>query len=69
MRIGNAERSVLVALAHAAVLAEMEQCEWHKTIHQSRVDECIFSAEKKWSKEKLAAKLTAGADIVKSVYR
>ncbi len=27
LRIGNAERSVLVALAHAAVLAEREQCE------------------------------------------
>ena len=26
LRIGNAERTVLVALAHAAVLAEQEQC-------------------------------------------
>ena len=28
LRIGNAERSVLVALAHAAVLAEKERCRW-----------------------------------------
>jgi ATP-dependent DNA ligase len=28
LRIGNAERSVLVALAHAAVLAEKERCKW-----------------------------------------
>jgi len=28
LRIGNAERSVLVALAHAAVLAEKERCEY-----------------------------------------
>ncbi len=27
LRIGNAERTVLVALAHAAVLAEQESCE------------------------------------------
>lgn len=27
LRIGNAERTVLVALAHAAVLAEQEICE------------------------------------------
>ncbi len=26
LRIGNAERTVLVALAHAAVLAEQERC-------------------------------------------
>ena len=26
LRIGNAERTVLVALAHAAVLAERERC-------------------------------------------
>lgn len=29
LRIGNAERTVLVALAHAAVLAEQEICELH----------------------------------------
>ncbi|KZP31375.1 ATP-dependent DNA ligase [Athelia psychrophila] len=50
LRIGNAERSVLVALAHAAVLAEKE------------------NAGKKWSEEKLATRLTEGADIVKAVY-
>ncbi|KAL0071951.1 ATP-dependent DNA ligase Cdc17 [Marasmius tenuissimus] len=50
LRIGNAERSVLVALAHAAVLAEKE------------------SSNKKWSNEKLAARLEEGAEILKSVY-
>ncbi|KAL0581628.1 ATP-dependent DNA ligase Cdc17 [Marasmius crinis-equi] len=50
LRIGNAERSVLVALAHAAVLAEKE------------------SSNKKWSNEKLAARLEEGANILKAVY-
>ncbi|KAK1229697.1 ATP-dependent DNA ligase Cdc17 [Marasmius sp. AFHP31] len=50
LRIGNAERSVLVALAHAAVLAEKE------------------NSNKKWSNEKLAARLEEGAEILKSVY-
>ncbi|KIM85179.1 hypothetical protein PILCRDRAFT_351787 [Piloderma croceum F 1598] len=50
LRIGNAERSVLVALAHAAVLAEKGK------------------AGKKWSQEKLAARLTEGAEILKAVY-
>ncbi|KAI0308878.1 DNA ligase I, partial [Amylostereum chailletii] len=50
LRIGNAERTVLVALAHAAVLAEQEQ------------------AGKKWSQEKLAARLEEGTGTVKSVY-
>ncbi|KAJ7786291.1 ATP-dependent DNA ligase [Mycena metata] len=50
LRIGNAERSVVVALAHAAVLAEKDK------------------ANKKWSKEKLTARLEAGASMIKSVY-
>ncbi|KAG5647971.1 hypothetical protein DXG03_007005 [Asterophora parasitica] len=50
LRIGNAERSVLVAVAHAAVLAERER------------------SNKKWSQEKLAARLEEGADIIKGVY-
>ncbi|KAF9270200.1 ATP-dependent DNA ligase [Marasmius fiardii PR-910] len=50
LRIGNAERSVLVALAHAAVLAEQE------------------SSGKKWSNEKLAARLEEGANTLKSIY-
>jgi DNA ligase-1 len=32
LRIGNAERTVLVALAHAAVLAEMERGTWLRTL-------------------------------------
>ena len=51
LRIGNAERSVLVALAQAAVLAEKEQ------------------ASKKWSQEKLVARLEQGTEIMKAVYR
>ncbi|RDB29312.1 DNA ligase 1 [Hypsizygus marmoreus] len=50
LRIGNAERSVLVAVAHAAVLAERER------------------VGKKWSKEKLIARLEEGANIIKAVY-
>ncbi|THV04968.1 ATP-dependent DNA ligase [Dendrothele bispora CBS 962.96] len=50
LRIGNAERSVLVALAHAAVLAERER------------------VGKKWSDEKLAARLEEGSNVLKSVY-
>ncbi|KAG5639231.1 hypothetical protein H0H81_005305 [Sphagnurus paluster] len=50
LRIGNAERSVLVAIAHAAVLAERER------------------SHKKWSPEKLAARLEEGANIIKAVY-
>ncbi|GLB36135.1 putative DNA ligase [Lyophyllum shimeji] len=50
LRIGNAERSVLVAVAHAAVLAERER------------------AQKKWSPEKLAARLEEAANIMKAVY-
>ncbi|KAF8898762.1 hypothetical protein BD779DRAFT_1485423 [Infundibulicybe gibba] len=50
LRIGNAERSVLVALAHAAVLAEKER------------------VGKKWSAEKLTARLEEGANAIKSVY-
>ncbi|KIY71586.1 ATP-dependent DNA ligase [Cylindrobasidium torrendii FP15055 ss-10] len=50
LRIGNAERSVLVSLAHAAVLAEKEQ------------------SNKKWSSEKLAARLEEGSNIMKGVY-
>ncbi|KAF5384850.1 hypothetical protein D9615_001509 [Tricholomella constricta] len=50
LRIGNAERSVLVAVAHAAVLAERER------------------SNKKWSQEKLAARLEEGANIIKAVY-
>ncbi|KAF9044554.1 ATP-dependent DNA ligase [Hymenopellis radicata] len=50
LRIGNAERSVLVSLAHAAVLAEKEKI------------------GKKWSNEKLAARLEEGSNVMKGVY-
>ena len=67
LRIGNAERTVLVALAHAAVLAEQEQCR-HEQFYMN--DVCSYClAGKKWSTEKLASRLEEGAKIVKSVYR
>ncbi|KAF5374736.1 hypothetical protein D9758_000299 [Tetrapyrgos nigripes] len=50
LRIGNAERSVLVSLAHATVLAEKER------------------VGKKWSSEKLGARLDEASNILKSVY-
>ncbi|KLO17007.1 DNA ligase I [Schizopora paradoxa] len=50
LRIGNAERTVLVALAHAVVINEKEE------------------AGKRWSSEKLAARLEEGANILKAVY-
>ena len=68
LRIGNAERTVLVALAHAAVLAEQERCRYEWFYMD---DICSYSclAGKKWSTEKLASRLEEGANIVKSVYR
>ena len=38
LRIGNAERSVLVALAHAAVLAENAKREWQEEVVVSQAD-------------------------------
>ncbi|KAI0724588.1 ATP-dependent DNA ligase [Cerioporus squamosus] len=52
LRIGNAERTVLVALAHATVLAEQES----------------FSANKRLGKDKLTARLEEAASIIKQVY-
>lgn len=67
MRIGNAERSVLVALAQAAVLAEKEQCAL--SVHLvSTLDSHNLTAGKKWSDEKLASRLEQGTEILKSVY-
>ncbi|TFK77114.1 ATP-dependent DNA ligase [Pluteus cervinus] len=50
LRIGNAERSVLVSLANAMVLAEKQR------------------ATKKWSTEKLNARLEEGVNTLKAVY-
>ena len=68
LRIGNAERTVLVALAHAVVLAEQDKCMQHVLEdHHELIYSCV--AGKKWSTEKLASRLEEGSSIVKSVYR
>jgi hypothetical protein len=68
LRIRLAERTVLVALAQASVLAE----------NYGGETSCIFidigltilrKDLKKWSKEELGAKCDEGANILKSVYR
>ena len=68
LRIGNAERTVLVALAHAAVLAEQERCT-HELFYMNNIYSYSCLAGKKWSTEKLASRLEEGASIVKAVYR
>lgn len=71
LRIGNAERTVLVALAHAAVLAEQEAGE-NPRIRLSAVhgaDCMLVAASRKLNKDKLAARLEDGAEIIKQVYR
>lgn len=70
LRIGNAERSVLVSLAHAAVLAEKERGEAHTFFleHNSELTS-LRVADKRWSQDKLTARLEEGAEIMKAVYR
>ena len=78
LRIGNAERTVLVALAHAAVLAEQESGEFCLTCAVSirrvklfigPVAALLLTANKRLSKEKLASRLEEAAAIIKQVYR
>lgn len=69
LRIGNAERSVLVALAHASVLAEKERSTTSYDRNCFRRDSPLLSGGKKWSDEKLASRLEEGANIIKGVYR
>ena len=76
LRIGNAERTVLVALAHAAVLAEEESGQscltslitTRKLIVLSVVPP-LSTANKRLSDEKLTARLEEAAGIIKQVYR
>jgi ATP-dependent DNA ligase len=70
LRIGNAERSVVVALAHAAVLAEKDRgsgSSYCRISNLSLINHGL--ADKKWSKEKLTTRLEEGANTIKSVYR
>ena len=70
LRIGNAERSVLVAIAHAAVLAE-----WEEGTHaiaympDARCDLVSYLAGKRWTEEKLVTRLEEGVNTLKAVYR
>lgn len=66
LRIGNAERSVLVALAHAAVLNEKGKFYWQMFADLLTT---FPIAGKKWSKEKLTKRMEEAAEIMKSVYR
>ena len=69
LRIGNAERSVLVALAHAVVLAEKERSE-HRIFRSVTIYNSTFAlGDKKWSREKLTIKLEEGTETIKAVYR
>jgi DNA ligase 1 len=69
LRIGNAERSVLVALAHATVLAEKQNCEHRVVSRLLRLIQTFFVAGKNWPTDKLANRLEEGAEIMKSVFR
>ena len=66
LRIGNAERSVLVALAQAAVLAEKGM---HMLRSPLRLAQNFDTGNKKWSPEKLASRLEQGTEVMKAVYR
>ncbi|KAJ3558816.1 hypothetical protein NM688_g696 [Phlebia brevispora] len=68
LRIGNAERTVLVAIAHAAVLAEQERGITPSLAGFTHAERSSASANKRSSKEKLAEKLEKAAEIIKSVY-
>jgi DNA ligase 1 len=67
LRIGNAERTVLVAIARATVLAQ-EQGPSPLKLATEVYSSCI-AAGKRSSKEKLASRLEEGTDIMKAVYR
>lgn len=67
LRIGNAERTVLVALAHAAVLAKEQGTS--PPLLAIDVNSSRMTAGKRWSKEKVASRLEEGANIMKAVYR
>ena len=69
MRIGNAERSVVVALAHAVVLSEKEKGLFVFSVMAAQILKISVKAGKKWSQEKLVSRLEQGADILKAVYR
>ena len=59
---------MLVALAHAAVLAEVEHGMSHEK-RQIHVKLMLHIANKRVSKDQLAKQLEQAADIIKSVYR
>lgn len=69
LRIGNAERSVLVALANAIVLAEKDKGTYVPLIVNISHFVKSFTVGKKWSGEQLTARLEEAVNIIKAVYR
>lgn len=63
LRIGLAERSLVIALAHAMVLKENGEQHCLRRAHLTGSD------GKKLSPESMSQKLEEGAEIVKAVYR
>ena len=63
LRIGLADKTLVVALAHAIVLKTIGKFDVHSRSSSSRV------GDKKLPHDKLAAKLEQGAEMVKAVYR
>lgn len=72
LRIGLAERTLIVALAHAIVLWENKKSASHSKPIEPSTDAALSSflpGGSKWDKEKLAKKMEEGANTVKAVYR
>jgi len=67
LRIGLAERTVLVSLAQAVVLDEQKRRKLFPFHLCAFVD--ARTVGKSWSKEKLSAKLEEATSILKQVYR
>jgi DNA ligase-1 len=64
LRIGLADKTLVVALAHAIVLKDIGELQ--PIVYKIEAD---YIGDKKLAPEKLAAKLEKGAEMVKAVYR
>ena len=65
MRIGLADKTLVVAIAHAIVLKDIGQSPYLTDIG----GRAYLVGDKKMSPEKLAAMLEQGAEKVKQIYR